>query len=402
MTLTADATGVVQGKFTIPAGVTAGNKLVDFVGSGGSHGSAVFQGQGVLSTQTLQKVTTTTTRYYDPLAQTFSLTAAYQIGGVDLYVTAVGASAITVQIRETQLGVPSQNILCEKLLRPEQITANSWVRFAFDRPVSLLANAEYAIVVLCNDPDAAVAIAELGKWDIASQSWVTSQPYQVGVLLSSSNASTWTAHQDRDMAFRLLAAQYTESLREIDLGTVTLAGATDLLLLAMSDQPSSQATAEFQLTLPDATTISASDGQVIQSATPITGDVGVKARLHANQNASAAIYPGMQVVAGDVTTTADYVTRAFDADATGANVRVIFDAILPSGSSVAVYLSGVDAGDTWTTVTQSGSAKPLGDNLFEYQYYATGVMEARVRVKLVLTGMVAARPQVSNLRVSVT
>lgn len=276
------------------------------------------------------------------------------------------------------------------------------MRFAFDRPVSLLANAEYAIVVLCNDPDAAVAIAELGKWDIASQSWVTSQPYQVGVLLSSSNASTWTAHQDRDMAFRLLAAQYTESVREIDLGTVTLAGATDILLLAMSDQPSSQATAEFQLTLPDASTISASDGQVIQSATPISGDVGVKARLHANQNASAAIYPGLQVVAGEAATTADYVTRAFDADATGANVRIIFDAILPSGSGVAVYLSGVDAGDTWSPVTQSGSAKPLGDNLFEYQYYATGVMEARLRVKLVLTGTVAARPQVSNLRVSVT
>lgn len=99
MTLTADANGVVQGKFTIPAAVTAGNKLVDFVGSGGSHGSAVFQGQGVLSTQTLQMVTTTTTRFYDPLAQTFSLSSAYQIGGVDLYITAVGASAITVQIR---------------------------------------------------------------------------------------------------------------------------------------------------------------------------------------------------------------------------------------------------------------------------------------------------------------
>lgn len=59
----------------------------------------------------------------------------------------------------------------------------------------LQAKREYAVVVLCDDATTALYVAELGKQD-PTRGYVTSQPYQVGVLLSSSNASTWTAHQD--------------------------------------------------------------------------------------------------------------------------------------------------------------------------------------------------------------
>lgn len=410
MTLVANANGVVEGKFTIPAGVSAGTKLARFVGSGGSFGTANFVGQGVLITRTMQEQTTVQTVLspapmpwgIDPLAQTFALDVQTQIGGVDIFVTAKGATPIIVQIRETQVGFPTRTVLTESQLMPSAITANAWNRFAFPMPVTLMPDVEYAIVVLCNDADGAVAVAELGKWDATAGRWVTNQPYNVGVLLSSSNASTWTAHQDRDMAFRLLAARYTQSVREVDLGSVTLSGATDLLVLAVSDQPSANSGSEIELTMPDSSKVAVGDGQVVRLPSPVSGNVGVKARLRATQAASATLAPGLQIVAGQSATTADYVSRAFDADATGANVRIILDAILPSGSSVQVFLSGVDAGDNWTPVTQEGTAKPLGDGKFEYQYYATGVMEARVRVKLVLTGTITARPQVSNLRVSVT
>ena len=204
------------------------------------------------------------------------------------------------------------------------------------------------------------------------------------------------------MAFRLLAASYTQSVREIDLGSVSLAGATDLLVLSMTDQPSADAGTEIELTMPDSSKVTASDGQVIRLPAATTGTVEVKAKLRANQGASATMAPGTQIVAGQVATTADYVTRAFDADATGADVQIIFDAILPSGSGVLVYVAGVDAGDTWQPVSQVGSAKPLGDSKFEYSYRIDNVLEAKIRVKLVLSGTIAARPQVSNLRVSVT
>lgn len=136
----------------------------------------------------------------DPLAQTFSLDAAAQITGVELFVTALGATAITVQIRETQVGFPTQRIIAEAVMQPGAIVVNQINRWLFAQPIVLMPQTEYAIVILCNDATGAVGVAELGKWDVAGGRNVTSQPYNVGVLLSSSNARTWTAHQDRSRA----------------------------------------------------------------------------------------------------------------------------------------------------------------------------------------------------------
>ena len=402
MAIVADANGVIKGKFTIPAGVRAGTKSVQLKGSGGSHGEAIFVGEGTLVNQVLQNQTRVTQTFYDPLAQTFALTEENQIGGVEVFVTAKGTTPISVQIRETQTGFPTQSILAEGTLQPNQVTAGQWNRFVFPQPVRALPNVEYAIVVLCNDAVSAIAIAELGKWDSTNARWVTQQPYQVGTLLSSSNASTWTAHQDRDMTFRLLARRYTQAAKEVDLGNVTVTNATDLIVLSMADNPATGADSELQLTMPDSTVISSSDGQSVQFATPVTGMIGVKAKLRATQKASAILHPGSQIVAGSVSTSAEYVTRAMDADAAGCTVRIIFDANLPSGSGVQVFVKGVDAGDTWLAVTQDGVAKAVGDNVYEYQYKYTNLHEAKVQVKLVLSGTVAARPFVYNLRVSVT
>ena len=64
--LAADQTGKLSGKFTIPEGVPAGSKSVQFTGTGGSHGEAVFVGQGSLTTQTLRQITSVTQWYYHP------------------------------------------------------------------------------------------------------------------------------------------------------------------------------------------------------------------------------------------------------------------------------------------------------------------------------------------------
>lgn len=403
MALVADANGVIAGKFVIPANVRAGTKDFTVVGQGGSNGSAVFVGQGTLVTQVLQSITTITkTLEIDPLAQTFSLPSAAMLGGVDLFVTAKGTSPIIVQIRETLVGYPTSVVLSEGRLDPAGITVGQWNRFLLDTPVSVGANVELAIVVLCNDALGSIGVAELGKFDATQQRWVTNQPYQIGVLLSSSNASTWTAHQDRDMTFRLLARKYTESVREISLGNITLSNATDLVVMSMADNVATGADSDIVLTFPGGNQVSAGDGQNIRFAAGVTGTVGVTARLRANQSSSATLRPGTQIAAGTTAATGNYMSRAIAADAAGCNVRVIFNADMPSGSTVNVFLSGTDAGDAWLAVTQVGSAKPLGDGIYEYQYLYNNLQEANVRTKLEFTGSAAARPRIYNLRVSVT
>ncbi|POZ60173.1 hypothetical protein [Chromobacterium alticapitis] len=401
MSLNANSAGVLAGKFTIPAGVPAGAKRVEFVGAGGSRGEAVFVGQGELQTDLRRLVTRITeTRWQvDPLAQTFTLNADTQLGGVELWFTAKGASPVAVQIRETSSGVPTRAVLAEARLQPADMSLAGPTRIQFSAPVWLQGSVEYALVVLCDDADTALAIAELGKWDSSASRWVTSQPYQVGVLLSSSNASTWTAHQDRDMAFRLLAANYSVTVKTLDLGKIAVQNATDLMLLSLSDSPAASARVEYSLGLPDGSVVQVADSQPVRLPAPLSGQIGVTARLLGTEQASPVLFPGTQLVSGQLAQTADYVSRAVPAG-NNARVRVVFEALIPAGASVAVAAAGIDPSDVFQPVAYLGS-KPQGDGWMEMTHELASISEAMVRVKLTLSGNSAARPRVRKLRVIV-
>lgn len=405
MTLVADSAGVVVGKFQIPPGVPAGTKEITFVGAGGSNARASFFGLGTEIDEIRTLVTrinvTTWIEWVDPIAQTFTLEAAMQLEGIDLFFGNVGSTAVAVQIRETQVGYPTQTILADARRTPGSVTPNAWNRFEFSAPTRLDANIEYAIVVLCNDAVSELGMAELGKFDSVKQQWITSQPYTVGVLLSSSNARTWTAYQDRDLAFRLLARGYTQTEKLVDLGTVPIADCTDLLTMTTIESPTSLATGELELTLPDGSVVKAGDKQRIRFPVKTTGTVAVKARLRADLYSSAALYPGTQIIQGEEKSSGTYISNAVDADAAGCTVKVIYEAIVPSGSTVGVEIAGLDVGDPWLSMTPIGIPKLInGDlGLYEFQFERTAVEEAKVHARITLNGSPTARPRVRNLRV---
>lgn len=400
MSVSANSSGVVTGKFTIPAGLPAGAKRVSLAGAGGSKGDAVFVGSGTITEQVVRQITTETTTMWwqsvDPLAQTFSIPETGQIGAVDLWFSAVGTSPIIVQIRETSLGLPSRNVVGEARIAPGGINTTAHTRVTFPAPVQLLGNQEYALVVLCDDSVTELRIAELGKWDAANSRRVTAQPYQVGVLLSSSNASTWTPHQDRDMTFRLHKAIYTEVNKTVALGNVDVTAATDLMLLAIEETPSSVTRITYELALPGGDVVTVSSGQPVRLAAAVTGTIAVSAKLYGSAAASPVLVPGAQLVVGHVGTTADYVSRAIPGG-TGVRVKAVFEALIPGGSSVVVSYKGADIGDTWQTVPYVSSVA-VDDGFMEMVHEITGVTENQVQLKLTLTGTAAARPRVKNLR----
>lgn len=399
MVLTANKDGVVTGRFTIPAGVIAGTKRVDFIGAAsvGTRGSGTFTGQGTLITQTMQNITTITRTFWnvsvDPLAQTFTLDRDTQLAGVDLWFTAAGGDA-RVQLRTTQNGHPTPTVAADVTVPRATLKTGTYTRVLWPAPVSLRAGEEYCVVILADDAVTSLAIAELGKFDPTAQTWVTSQPYTVGTLLSSSNARTWTAHQDRDLTFRLLEADFSAVVRELDMGNVTLAGATDLLVTSLSESPTATTRVEYDLALPSGEILRVAPGQLARVAGGVTGAMRVKARLSGNATASPVLWPGTQVVSGKLRQTGDYFTRSIPA--TGATkALLIYDAVIPSGATVTPQIQKDDG--AWTALTADGTTQQ-GDGLVEYRFKTTLANVNLLKAKLTLSGTPTARPSVRNIR----
>lgn len=393
----ANGEGIIKGAFTIPKNIPAGSKEVIVSGQGGSRGVGVFVGQGTLVATTLRQVTTLWRWSTDPLAQTFTCEKDTLLAGVDLFFTAKGESGVRVQIRETNNGVPTRTVLAEASLKPSEIvvTGQGHTRVLFDAPCPVNGGTEYSLVILTDDAVTALAVAELGKYDQIHQQWVSNQAYTIGVLLSSSNASTWTPHQDKDLTFRLLGAKFTAADATIDLGqTVNVRGATDILLFAAAETTNAKARVEYELTMPDGNSMTVASEQAVRLTRPISGELGIKARLIGDSQTSPVLWPGTQLIAGTTGNQGTYYTRSIKA--TGATKAVlIYNGFLPGGTSCAVEIQKDSEG--WISMPQRSTVQQ-GDGVVEYSHSVDLSGNDLLKVKITLTGDSSARPYISDIR----
>jgi len=402
----ANLSGSFSGSFTVPPNVPAGSKLVEFIGVQGSFGSAVYTGQGTLLIRNFRQTTTTTTTRWnppppaprgpDPLAQSFTLQQSRHIKAIDLKFAVKGANKpVQVQIRESSNGFPTETVIAQTIIQPNEIvTTNTYVRASFSAPVYLVGGVEYFIVLLTDDANHAVRVAELGKYDSTAARWVTAQPYTIGVLLSSSNNVTWTAHQEKDLTFRLVGANFTATEQVFNLGSLTVSGMTDLLVVAAVELPSENTDLFFRYTRTTGETFTLAAGQGVQFAASINDTMQVQAILRGTATESPVLYTGVQSVVGSLDTSGFYQSRQFLVGSGGNTMRVIFDALVP-GSSTVVPQYDKNGFQNMTLL----KATPIGDGYVEYVYQDTGIVGLSAsKVKLNLTGTAAHRPKVRNIR----
>lgn len=394
--LVANSVGTITGTFTVPANVPSGTKLVRFIGSAGSFGNASYTGAGTLVVRRWSTTTTITTQFYDPLAQSFVLERGRHITGLDLKFSAKGGNnPVLIQLRESDNGFPSRTVIADALIPASSIvTTETYVRANFNVPVWLEGNTEYFVVVLTDDPVHAVRVAEMGRLDTVANRVVTVQPYTVGVLLSSSNGSTWTAHQNKDLTFRLIGADFTSSSHTISMGSITVSGCTDLLVNAPVELPTNATAVSYRLTRSTGEVFNLAPGQLLQFDIAISDTIQVQAILQGNGNESPVLSPGTQIIVGTLDTAGFYQSRQFQLSAGGSTMRVVFDAqITGTATVVPQYDNNGFQNLTLSKVT------PLGDGYAEYVYQATGITGLTAsKVKLNLTGTPAHRPGIRNIR----
>jgi len=130
----------------------------------------------------------------------------------------------------------------------------------------------------------------------------------------------------------------------------------------------------------------------------ISGELTVKANLKGGQKRSPVLYPGLQLVLGNISASGDYVTRSITAGS-NTKITITYDALIPGTADVKAYVQkGVEK---WQLVDLT-AGKPIGENWVERTHVLSNFNASETRVKLVLSGTVVYRPKVKNLRVIVT
>ena len=402
----ADGSGSLTGTFTVPPGIPSGSKNVEFLGDQGNFGEAIFTGQGTLVTKNWLSTTTTTTwrwwspppprRNWDPLAQSFVLEEGRHITSLDVQFAVKGSDSndVTVEIVDGDNGFPSRDVITRTRIKGTDITTSGFTRATFDFPIYLEAGREYFFVLSTDDASHAVRIAELGKYDATANEFVTAQPYTVGVLLSSSNASSWTVHNDMDMCFKLNGAEFTSTTSTINLGSLTVSNMTDLLVTAPVDIPATSARVTFKYTRSTGEIFLLAPDQSIRLEAAVSDTMQVQAILEGTATESPTLHPGVLSVPATLDTAGTYVGRQFDVAAGGSTIRIIFEAQLVGGATV---VPQYDNGGYQTMAL--GSANQIGDGWVEYVFEDTGIVAlSATSVKLNLTGSAAGRPKIRNIR----
>lgn len=395
MSIHADHSGIARGKFTIPANIQAGVKSVEIIGERGSRGLAQFTGRGEITLEERRRVITVTR--YDPLAQTITLlTEGRHIASVGLWFEDIGDKPVTVQIRETATGLPTGAVLAEARITAAQIKGNGEETVVdFATPLYIEALQEIAVVILTDDNKHSLAIAEVGQYDRRAGRYVTEQGYSVGVLLSSSNASTWTPHNNADLAFRLYAAEFTATEHTTDLKTQTAHNASDLYLMADVERPGVETDVSFTFTA-DERRYPLQDKQTGRLDVRTDGDMTAKVTLRGSKTRSPVVYPGALLALGDLQETATYISRAVVAGSGQAIVTL--ESNTPSGSALTVE---IEIDGTWKPCTPQ-NGEPLGDGWVRNEYKQAISGGDTVRCRITLSGNISARPRARALRMVTT
>lgn len=395
MSINADHSGIARGKFTIPANIPAGVKSVEIIGERGSRGLAQFTGRGEITLEERRRVITVTR--YDPLAQTITLlTEGRHIAAVGLWFEDIGDKPVTVQIRETATGLPTGAVLAETRITAAQIKGGGEETVVdFATPLYIEALQEFAVVILTDDNKHSLAIAEVGQYDRRAQRYVTEQGYSVGVLLSSSNASTWTPHNNADLAFRLYAAEFTATEHTTDLKTQTAHNASDLYLMADVERPGVETDVNFTFTA-DERRYTLQDKQTGRLDVRTDGDMTAKVTLRGSKTRSPVLYPGALLALGDLQETATYISRAVVAGSGQAIVTL--ESNTPSGSALTVE---IEIDGSWKSCTPE-NGEPLGDGWVRNEYKQAISGGDTVRCRITLSGNISARPRARALRMVTT
>ncbi|ALA07778.1 putative adsorption associated tail protein [Bacillus phage BC01] len=404
-TIRSNALGEASGKFMIPAGIRTGVREVTLQNAD-NLATSTFSAQGTakITTDTITK-TRVTFNLYDPLAQSFAFQQARVISSVGVYFGSKSTTDnIIMQVRGlSDGGLPNRTVYAERILTPDKIKvsedASLETRIALDDPLMVKPGEGYCIVFITDSADYTMWCATLGQKTLGSNGQtVVSQPYVNGVLFSSSNAVSWTVHQETDMKFNIYTAEFAEE-GIIEFDTMKNIDSNGILLMA------SFLTPENTGCMWEVKIVNASDVNTISIDSvpwlPLINYAGIQtpfvvglAKLRATFKSNRYISPMLALddllfVNFVSATKGEYVSKTVDQRVSPFNtVTISYDSAAPAGTRVKPYYS-LDQGATWKECKSTPSTAQRSAEFTRYTFVekvANQATEISIKYKLVLEG----------------
>ncbi|ETS07678.1 DUF4815 domain-containing protein [Bartonella henselae] len=393
--LVANAKGSIEGDFKIPANIPSGTKNVVARGKGGTIATGLFTGQGIIDVKVMRRTTTVKIwTGYDPQAQVFTPDETRQITGVDFHLCKIGNQNhdLVIDLVSTENGYPTADIQAQTSYSMKG-AKEGWAGARYDVPLTVLDDRLTAFVIKTDDADHSVSLAKLGDFDAEHQRYVSSHPYVTGPRFSSVNAKSWSAHQDEALAFRVLAARYTQTEKTVDLGEFDLVDCSDLQVRAAVELPSSDCSVIFEVERNNGTVYQLLPFQLLSLTEYISEKVKLRAILKGTEKLSPVLFAPIQLIAGKIHKQATYVTRAFTFGEK-ARLTSYIKTFLPGG---ATFLLEMQLDDGTFVPLKLDETEQLAEPLWtERKFISDDKTAKQARLKITLTGGPAARSMVRD------
>lgn len=375
----------IDADITTPADIVSGSNLVSLVGQ-----KSNIKVQTVWFTVPQNKIILLVWR--DPIAQTILFTEDTFVQEFDLHISVKPTTYLRLTVCKTTVGIPD----IKKTIFTQDYEIDSfsegWNSFKCDSPVVFESNHEYSLIIECGDAIGSVSVAEIGHYDIEKKTWIQSQPY-AGVLLSSSNISTWTAFQKEDLSLIIKKPIY-KKMEVVEIGRCNVTDATDLYLLSSSNlylNTSIKYTAvlvsrdNLEINLNEFT---------LASMEKYTGEIVLKVYLSSvDQLGTPIINKDIYLSVGTVKSKSTYVSRTFSVS--GTDINVFLD-VKEIGNSIKVsFFNGSHFEEINRDVNKS---KFIGDGWVETCFSKSNISIANTRIKIELISTDINRPFAKNLR----
>lgn len=328
----------------------------------------------------------------DPLAQSFSLEENRLITGIKIRFrsksTETSDNYVLVQLRNMINGYPGSDVLTQTRLSPQDITISnngSAVTTAiFDIPFITKAQPqEYCVVLYSPSNKYEVYTATLGEKDFITDTTVGEQAYLNGVFFTSSNNTTWTANQNTDLTFELLAANFTSTTSIVEF---TAANATDITSFALNAKEviPEKTSIDYYYSIDNGANYFKFDAGTVNSipySNPITqatvgtvGSILFKAILRGTNHITPML--GIDTITASLyrnKTIGAWVSKSVDYQQTYNTVSIILQRIMFSGTTIQIDISS-DEGATWIAVPETAIKLIDGNiNLEQVTYSLTNL-----------------------------